>query len=76
MRLLAILLAVISLQLQGCATAWEELRRDPRDAPWDPKPGSGVALIDQLPAWEGAAHRRCAGHLTPERRRPDQTGRC
>ena len=30
----------------GCA-GWEP--RDPRDAPWDPKPG--VTLFDQMPNW-------------------------
>jgi hypothetical protein len=48
---LAIYLAVISvLQLQGCAQLMEELKRDPRDAAWDPKPGQ--RLMDQLPAWD------------------------
>ena len=74
MRLLAILLAVISLQLQGCAQLAAELQRDPRDAAWDPKPGQ--RLFDQLPAWDNAALIRCAGHLPPDQRRPGQTGRC
>lgn len=67
MSKLAILLAVISLQ--GCS-----LLHDPRDAPWDPKAGSGRALIDQIPAWEGAANRVCCGHLRSCE--PHQTPRC
>ena len=74
MRLLAIFLAVISLQLQGCAAVWDDLKRDPRDAAWDPKPGQ--RLFDQLPAHDAAALTRCAGHLPPDQRRPGQTGRC
>ena len=31
----------------GCA-GWQP--RDPRDAPWDPKPG--VTLFDQMPNWQ------------------------
>lgn len=50
MRLLAILLVVTSLQLQGCAQLAAELQRDPRDAAWDPKPGQ--RLFDQLPPWD------------------------
>ena len=72
MRLLAIFLAVISLQLQGCAAVWDDLKRDPRDAAWDPKPG--YTLMDQLPPWDRSD--RCAGHLPPNQRKPHQTGRC
>jgi hypothetical protein len=38
----------------GCAT------RDPRDAPWDPKPGH--SLIDVLPNWD---HPPCRTNLDP-----------
>ena len=43
------LLALASLVLitAGCA-GWQP--RDPRDAPWDPKPGS--TLFDQMPNWQ------------------------
>ena len=47
--------------LCGCAAI-----RDPRDAPWDPKPGSGETLLDQIPNMEGEALRRCGGHMDPE----------
>lgn len=78
MRSLAIILAVTSiLQLQGCAQIYAELQRDPRDAPWDPKPGSGISLMDQLPPWDYDPNRRiCAGHKAPDQRLPHQTGRC
>jgi hypothetical protein len=35
--------------------------QDRRDAPWDPK-GSRT-LFDQIPNEDGAAGRRCCGHL-------------
>ncbi len=57
-RLSALLLVASLLLAQGCAI------RDPRDAPWDPKPAQ--RLFDQLPAWDGAALRECGGHLRPE----------
>ncbi len=48
MRLLVISLAVFScVQLQGCAQLMEELKRDPRDAAWDPP--RGQRMFDQLP---------------------------
>jgi hypothetical protein len=40
-------LASTVLITQGCA-GWQP--RDPRDAPWDPKPG--VTLFDQMPNWQ------------------------
>ena len=42
----ALLLLSLALALTGCAG----LARDPRDAPWDPKPGR--ALHEQLPNWD------------------------
>jgi len=35
------------LAVTGCAGYQP---RDPRDAPWDPKPG--VTLFDQMPNWQ------------------------
>ena len=42
-----LLLASTVLITTGCA-GWQP--RDPRDAPWDPKPG--VTLFDQMPNWQ------------------------
>lgn len=53
--------------LTGCAAI-----RDPRDAPWDPKPGQ--TLFDQIPPWDGAATRVCCGHL--RECGPGQSPRC
>ena len=47
-KLLLLVLAASTLALQGCAT------RDPRDAPWDPRPESGVRLHDVLPNWDSS----------------------
>ena len=52
-------LAVV-LAVQGCASVKEQLERDRRDAPWDPKQGQ---LFDQIPNWDGNASRVCCGHL-------------
>lgn len=72
LRLLLIVAAVSSL---GCSSIYAELKRDRRDAPWDPKPGQ--SLHDQIPAWDGAANRICGGHLTEEeRRRTGKSPRC
>lgn len=68
-RLLAVLVAANLLALQGCAT---ELRRDPRDAPWDPRPGH--SLLDQIPNETGGANRVCCGG--DRRCEPWQTPRC
>jgi hypothetical protein len=66
------LAATVSLVLlQGCTV----LHKDHRDAPWDPRPSQGQ-LIDQLPAWDDRAVRRCGAHLRPDQRRPGQTDRC
>jgi hypothetical protein len=47
-RICSVLLVASSLlAATGCAT------HDRRDAPWDPKPGSGRTLHDVLPNWEG-----------------------
>ena len=48
--LLIVAASIVALSLQGCAV-WEQLARDPRDAPWDPKPGQGQ-LFDQIPNWD------------------------
>lgn len=68
--LLSLLLAAVS----GCTTLRELAEQDPRDAPWDPKPSSGITLMDQLPPWDHSD--RCAGHLPPNQRKSHQTGRC
>lgn len=64
-----LLVGCVSVSLIGCSA----LERDPRDAPWDPKPGEG-ALFDQIPAWDGAANRVCCGHLA--KCEPWQSPRC
>ena len=47
-RCCTVLVAVSILVLAtGCA-GWQP--RDPRDAPWDPKPGQ--TLFDQMPNWQ------------------------
>lgn len=71
-----IILAVIVAQLTGCAAVTEWANRDPRDAPWDPKASHGQTLFDQMPNWDNAAEKICAGHLRPDQRRPGQTDRC
>ena len=58
-------LAVAAVLLTGCASVLEELTRDPRDAPWDPR--GGAQLIDQIPAWDNAAERICCGALLGDR---------
>ena len=55
-------LLVLSALLAGCVGL-----RDRRDAPWDPRPEQG-SLLDQIPNEEGAAGRRCGGHLREEDR--------
>jgi hypothetical protein len=60
------ILSVISLvSLTGCAAVWEDINRDPRDAPWDPK--GGAQLFEQLPAWDNAAERICCSALLGDR---------
>jgi hypothetical protein len=52
----------------GCASTgllaevMEQVRRDPRDAPWDPRPGEGN-LFDQLPAWDLSSDKICCSAL-------------
>jgi hypothetical protein len=58
--------------LTGCATD-PRLWRDRRDAPWDPP--AGRSLFEQLPAWDGAAQKRCGAHL-PESERGGRSDRC
>lgn len=69
MRMLPkLLLIALAANLTGCAAVVAELQRDPRDAPWDPRPGQ--QLITQIPNWEGGANRVCCGWETDcERRR-------
>ena len=61
-RITALAAAVL---LTGCATVIEELTRDPRDAPWDPR--AGAQLIDQIPAWDNAALKVCCSALLGDR---------
>lgn len=68
-----IAVVTVALQLTGCAAVIDQLARDPRDAPWDPKPGEGQ-LFEQIPAWDGAAEKICCGHL--RECRPHQSPRC
>ena len=65
---IVLLTAASTAALQGCAGYRHNQR------PWDPP--RGVALFDQIPAWDDAAARLCAGHLPPELRRPGMTTRC
>jgi hypothetical protein len=44
-------------------TACAGLGRDRRDALHDPNLSTGATLLDQIPAWEGAANKICCGHL-------------
>lgn len=76
LRIALVAAAVSSLTLTaGCSSIYAELKRDRRDAPWDPRPGQN--LHDQIPAWDGAANRICGGHLTEEeRRRTGKSPRC
>ena len=56
LRIVLVVAAVSgSIVTTGCASY------DRRDAPWDPK-GSRT-LFDQIPNEDGAAGRRCCGHL-------------
>jgi len=50
-------LSIVLASSVGCSV----LQQDRRDAPWDPK-GSRT-LFDQIPNEDGAAGRRCCGHL-------------
>ena len=55
-----VLAVLCCCMLQGCSI------RDFRDAAWDPRPGSGETLLDQIPNLEGEAMRKCGGHMRPE----------
>ncbi len=68
--LLILLIVLAAASTTGCAT-W-----DPRDRPYDPDLRRGQTLFDQIPNWDDAAERICAGHLRPEQRRPGQSDRC
>ena len=57
-----------SILTTGCSL----LQQDRRDAPWDPK-GSRT-LMDQIPNEDGAAGKRCCGHL--RQCQAHQTPRC
>lgn len=61
----------LTVLLQGCSMM-QTLSRDPRDAPWDPKPGT--VLFEQIPNTEGEATRVCCGHLPSCQ--PHQSPRC
>ena len=64
------ILIVSLFQLAACAVLG-----DRRDAPWDPK--GSAQLIDQIPAWDGAANKTCGAHLDPEvTRREGRSTRC
>jgi hypothetical protein len=52
-----LILLVVAVSLAACGS----LSRDRRDAAWDPK--THGQLLDQVPAWEGAANKICCGHL-------------
>ena len=66
---------LIIMLLTGCA-ALQELARDPRDAPWDPRPGGGT-LFTQIPSWDDEAERRCGSRLPrAERERRGLSDRC
>jgi hypothetical protein len=74
-RWLKIVLVVAAVSSAGCAQLHAELARDRRDAPWDPR--GSRSLMDQIPAWDGAANRVCGGHLTEEeRQRTGRSPRC
>lgn len=62
MKLIPVFLVLVLLQ--GCGTLLEELGRDPRDAPWDPRQGQ---LFDQIPAWDNAAQKICCTALLGDR---------
>ena len=66
---IATVLAAVALT--GCSAVVEQISRDSRDAPWDPREGQ---LFDQIPAWDGAATRICCGHL--RECQPHQSPRC
>jgi hypothetical protein len=53
----AIMLVLLSTQLAACSL----LQQDRRDAPWDPR--GSRSLMDQIPNEDGAATKRCCGHL-------------
>ena len=59
MRVLHVLLFTVVVNLTACTV----ITRDRRDAAHDPDPRTGATLLDQMPAWEGAANTICCGHL-------------
>ena len=70
-RWLKIVLVVAAVGNTACTA----LQTDRRDAPWDPR--GSATLMDQIPAWDGAANRVCGGHLTEEeRQRTGRSPRC
>ena len=64
----AIMLVLLSTQLAACSL----LQQDRRDAPWDPR--GSRSLMDQIPNEDGAAGKRCCGHL--RQCQAHQTPRC
>ena len=67
MRSSIVVVLLCSLALQGCAvgsSVWTELARDPRNAAWDPP--ADRLLFEQLPPWQGGAHKVCCSALRKE----------
>jgi hypothetical protein len=69
-KLLLVLLLAFASAATGCAGFVPRAGM----APWDPPPSR--SLLDQLPNWDTAAHRRCGAHLKPQSRTPEMTDRC
>ena len=67
-------LVLLTLCASVCACSSAQLLRDRRDAAWDPKPGH--SLLEQIPAWTGAAHQICSGQLRDDQKRPGMSDRC
>jgi hypothetical protein len=66
-----LLLTLLAANLAACSS----IGLDRRDAPWDPK--KGASMMDQIPAWDGAANRVCGGHLPEDQRiREGRSARC
>jgi len=52
-----VLLSLVLASSVGCSL----LQTDRRDTPWDPR--GSRSLMDQIPNEDGAATKRCCGHL-------------
>jgi hypothetical protein len=66
----SVIISVAVSVLAGCSSTqggsfWSEMarevKRDPRDAPWDPP--AGRQLFEQIPNWDRAADKICCGAL-------------